>query len=102
MIGGTAYGCLRWYVVPDIWPLINLLNVPQVDARISIFRGEVRSVASVVSDRLLRAPRDEGFPVQSLVRLFLCKQAGWLGQATNDLISNSSGGVGLTFSGCRS
>jgi len=46
VIGGTAYGCLRWYVVPDIWPLINLLNVPQVDARISIFRGEVRSVAS--------------------------------------------------------
>jgi len=47
-------------------------------------------------------PQNEGFSGAVLVLLFLCKQAGWLGQATNDLISNSSGGAGLTFSSCCS
>ena len=49
-----------------------------------------------------RGPEMRGVPGAVLVRLFLRKQAGWLGQTTKDLISNSSGGAGLSFSGCHS
>jgi len=45
VIGGTASGCLRWYVIRALFTFNIHSGIPQVDARVSIFRGEVRSVA---------------------------------------------------------
>lgn len=45
VIGGMVSGCLHWYVVSDFSFLFFSSTMPQVDAHISIFRGEVRSVA---------------------------------------------------------